>query len=263
MANVVPEQAFDVVVVDEAQDFSANQLRAIVRHLADDGTVTFVTDTAQRIYPRGVPWAETGITIPASRSFQLTRNYRNTRQIAALASSIASGLPIDDDGRLPNPAFCNRDGPSPQWIRGTFQQQLDFALAALAKINTDEETVGFLHLKGGGWFDAVRGALNQRGYSFCELQGASDWPEDGPNIGLCTLHSAKGLEFDHVFMIGLAQAHASYGAEPDDDRYASLRRLFAMGIGRARNSILLGSKPGEALHALNLIDPACVEQIDL
>lgn len=42
---------YDVVVVDEAQDFSANQVRAVVNHLADDSVCTFIRDTTQRIYP--------------------------------------------------------------------------------------------------------------------------------------------------------------------------------------------------------------------
>jgi DNA helicase IV len=38
---------YDVVVVDETQDFSANQVRAIVNHLAEDYACTFVRDTTQ------------------------------------------------------------------------------------------------------------------------------------------------------------------------------------------------------------------------
>src|SRR6202035_2531132 len=58
MADAEPVQKYDVVVVDEAQDMSANQLRAIMRHRAELSTVTIVTDTAQRIYPRGTTWIE-------------------------------------------------------------------------------------------------------------------------------------------------------------------------------------------------------------
>jgi DNA helicase IV len=263
MAAAEPDLRYDVVVVDEAQDLSANQLRAVLRHTADDATVTIVTDSAQRIYPRGAPWAEAGLNIPPSRSFRLSTNYRNTREIASLAASLAQGVPMDDDGSLPDPAACMRSGEVPLLIKGLFSHQLAFVIEKLAEIDLENETVGFLHLKGGGWFDDVRVALAQAGYEFCELQGANDWPEGTANIGLTTFHSAKGLEFDHVFMIGLAQSHAAYGDQPDDDRYESLRRLLAMGVGRARKTVLLGVKPNEALEALAIIDPATVEEITL
>ena len=39
--GIVP---WDVVIVDEAQDFSANQIRAIMQHLAESSSVTFVIE---------------------------------------------------------------------------------------------------------------------------------------------------------------------------------------------------------------------------
>ncbi|NVO24897.1 UvrD-helicase domain-containing protein [Donghicola mangrovi] len=263
MMRKEPDFQYDVIIADEAQDLSANQLRAIMQHAADDATITIVTDTTQRIYPRGGPWAEAGIQIAPARSFRLRNNYRNTLEIAALAASIADGLPIDDDGSLPDPTLCQRQGDLPQWIKGQFNRQLDYAISRLRQIDLTTETVGFLHLKGGGWFKDIRKALCDNEFEFCELQGAKEWPEGPENIGLCTFHSAKGLEFDHVFMIGLAAQHASYGTEPDDDRFDAHRRLIAMGVGRARQSVLLGSKPGEDLPLLAGIPGNLVETINL
>jgi len=263
MARAAPAFRYDVIVVDEAQDLSANQLRAVMRHAAADATVTIVTDSTQRIYPRGAPWSEAGIVIAPGRSFRLSVNYRNTRQIATLAAAIASGLVVDDDGTLPDPAACGREGPLPTLIRGRFSRQLAFVLDRLRDIDLTNETVGFLHLKGGGWFDEVRSTLAANGFDFCELQGATEWPEDAANVGLCTLHSAKGLEFDHVFMIGLAAGHATYGEEPDDDRYDAHRRLVAMGVGRARKTVMLGTKLGEELPVLATIPAAVVERVNL
>lgn len=258
-----PEVLYDVVVIDEAQDFSANQLRAVVKHASDDAIITIVTDSAQRIYPRGAPWVEAGLPVTPARSFRLTRNYRNTIQIAQLAACIADGLPMDDDSSIPDPGSCTRAGPLPVLLKGLFREQWAFVLDRLRQIDLQNETVCFLHLKGGGCFDFLKNRLNAAGFEYCNLQGAPEWPEEGPNIGLSTFHSAKGLEFDHVFMIGLAEEHASYGDEEGDDRYNNLRRLLAMGIGRARQTVTLGTKPGEALNALDLIDDALVQEIIL
>lgn len=55
---------YDVIIADETQDFSANQIRAIRNHLAEVHSLTLVVDTAQRIYARGFTWQETGLTVP-------------------------------------------------------------------------------------------------------------------------------------------------------------------------------------------------------
>jgi hypothetical protein len=264
LANAMVEaeiSPYDVIVVDEAQDLSANQIRATMAHVAANGIVTFVTDTAQRIYPRGTTWAECGVD--AQRSLPLNRNYRNTRQIARLASSIAEGLPIDVDGTLPDPARCQSDGPLPILLSGRFSQQVSYALEYLDNVDLGAETVGFLHLKGGGWFGDLRQRLGAAGVAYCELQGQRDWPEVGPNVGLSTFHSAKGLEFDHVFLLGLSQEHAPEGDDADDDRQITLRRLLAMGVGRARKMVIMGVKDGEALDLIGRIDPATYQAIRL
>ena len=55
-ASKVPCQGYDVVVVDESQDLSANQIRAILAHLDPDHVTTFIIDAVQRIYPQGFQW---------------------------------------------------------------------------------------------------------------------------------------------------------------------------------------------------------------
>jgi thymidine kinase len=54
---------YDVVIVDEAQDFSANQVRAIVNHVSDDEmehSTTLIRDSVQRIFPRAFTFDFTG-----------------------------------------------------------------------------------------------------------------------------------------------------------------------------------------------------------
>lgn len=42
-----------------------------------------------------------------------------------------------------------------------------------------------------------------------------------------------------------------------------LRRLLAMGIGRARQSALLGYKPSEASTLISYLDPDTYEEVNL
>jgi hypothetical protein len=78
---------YDIVIIDEAQDFSANQIRAVQHHLAKDHALTLVIDTIQRLYPRGYTWTEAGLDPKRVRFYRLRENHRNTTEIAALRNA--------------------------------------------------------------------------------------------------------------------------------------------------------------------------------
>jgi superfamily I DNA/RNA helicase len=117
---------YDVVVVDETQDFSANQIRAVVNHVADEFVCTFVRDTTQRIYPNFFVWRDVGVEFGAQgrRSRRLLRNYRNTRQIAEFARPLVEGVEAVEDEALPDFTSCVGEGPKPHVLRGRYSLQL-------------------------------------------------------------------------------------------------------------------------------------------
>ncbi|WP_418061196.1 UvrD-helicase domain-containing protein [Pimelobacter simplex] len=260
--NDTTADGWDVIVVDEAQDFSANQARATHAHLNDPGSLTFVMDAVQRIYPRSFTWKEAGIDIETT--YTLTENYRNTRQIAAFARSLVDGVPLDDDGALPNFDACHVDGPVPVVFYGLYNKQIDAMLAWLEE-NADLETesVAFLQPKGGRWFDFLRQRLNQAGIEWADLTRASAWPQGSEAVALSTLYSAKGLEFDHVFLPGLNAEVTPHGPGTDDTQLDNLRRLVAMGVGRARKTASIGTKPSDPSTVLSFADPETFERRDV
>lgn len=235
---------YHVIVVDETQDFSANQIRALMNHAANESTVTFVLDALQKIYPHRFLWTE--IPLAIGHRHTLRQNHRNTRDVAAFCKALLEGLALPDDGTLPDFERCTRRGPKPRLIPGRFNRQMEVVIAALKKNLKQGESNAILHALGGNWFREVRSRLKAAGIPFVEIAGQDEWPQGTENVALSTMASAKGLEFDHVFIVGLNAEVTPHGADDGDDLLEGYRRLLAMAAGRARLTVTIGYKPEEA-----------------
>jgi ATP-dependent DNA helicase UvrD/PcrA len=74
------------------------------------------------------------------------------------------------------------------------------------------------------------------------LVSDADQYEGKPGITLITLHSTKGLEFDHVFLTGMEEGicpHSRSLKENDEKGIEEERRLVYVGMTRARKSLML------------------------
>lgn len=253
---------YDVVVVDETQDMSANQIRAVMAHLDEDHSTTFIMDAIQRIYPQHFSWTEVGINWTAT--YHLSDNHRNTRQIAEFAIPLVSNLPPEDDGTIPSLENISREGRMPTVVAGRYSEQLAYMVDHLLNYHDlSNEQVAILHPRGGRYFAFCERFLRSKGLQFVSISSRRDWPTGPERIALSTLHSAKGLEFDHVLMPGLSADTTSHDGGDDHVTVDQLRRLLAMGITRAKLTVSLGYKPGEASDLLNHLDPSTYDEVDL
>lgn len=255
---------YDIIVVDETQDFSANQIRAILNHLNDDYYLTFVIDTVQRLYPRGFTWVETGLDMRNATYFRLGENHRNTVEIAAFAASITHGLTIDDDGSISDFTKATRHGPKPIVCKGLYSQQVKYAIDYIKNnVDLQNESVAFLKPKGGQWFYEITKQLTHHNLPYVTITKNKVWSRGPENIALSTMNSAKGLEFDHVIILGLSTANMQHQQDENDDKLQQLRRLLAMAISRARNSVVIGYKESEKSDLVKYFTPGTFDEMDL
>jgi DNA helicase-2/ATP-dependent DNA helicase PcrA len=85
------------------------------------------------------------------------------------------------------------------------------------------------------------------------LDAGSDAGASGDAVTLMTLHSAKGLEFPIVFLVGMEQgllphARALWGEGAGGDELEEERRLCYVGLTRAREQIYLTYAAQRTLH---------------
>jgi DNA helicase-2/ATP-dependent DNA helicase PcrA len=189
----------------------------------------------------------------------------------ALAATIAILYRINVQSAVLETALG--DAGVPVVIRGATrffdQREVKEAIMLLkgASVNTAPEplfqTVSDV-LRSLGWTQeppAVRGAVRDRWESLNALMGLADEVPDGTTlkefvaellerqagqheptmsaVTLATLHSAKGLEWDSVYIAGVSEGLLPIGYAKTEQAVEEERRLFYVGITRARRQLRL------------------------
>jgi len=250
----VPGGQYSALLIDEAHDFQDAWLR-LATQLVDPQTNSLLVlyDDAQSIYQarrRRFNFASVGIEA-RGRTSVLRLNYRNTAEVLALALQCARGLlegdePGADDERVPlvQPASAGRRGPMPLLLEApdlAAEAGLvgDHVAARLADGSAPQDIA--LVTRTRTLMTPLERALKQRGIAFQSMRDEAfrrfDWA--APTVKLLTMHSAKGLEFAHVFVAGLQAL-----PQPQADAAEELRLLY-VAMTRATQTLVL-SAAGES-----------------
>jgi AAA domain/Nuclease-related domain/UvrD-like helicase C-terminal domain len=252
----VPGGQYTAILIDEAHDFDDAWLRIATRMVSPTSNSLLVLyDDAQSIYQgrrRKFNFASVGIEARGRTSI-LRLNYRNTREVMALAVNCAhsllhadDGLPApngSDDDNLPlvQPTTAGRQGPLPVLIeaRGEAEEARLVAdrIAALAAEGVALNDIAVL-ARGKRLLAPLARELGARAVAMQSMHDEAfrrfDWQAQAVR-GL-TLHSAKGLEFAHVFVVGL---HVLPFA---DESMADAVRLLYVGMTRATQALVLSAQ---------------------
>lgn len=231
------------LIIDEAQDFPNEMfrfLRFVARRL-NNGGLTILADENQRLQEdnSNIEQIHKGLGIKiddASRSFKLTENFRNTRQIAELASTFYVGL---SSGR---PNLPKRQGSKPELVKtDSMVAQVEYIVRILSNRAVGEVGVftqnDSMRKK---FYDLLRHRL-QGQYDVQTYSSKDDANHGAERLvfdrsGMLTVinrHSCKGLEFDVVFIPEL-QAINIDGSDLDVFRM----NMYVM-CSRARESVYM------------------------
>jgi DNA helicase IV len=200
------------IVVDEAQDLSPMQLRAIARR-CEHGSLTLLGDLAQATAPwAATDWQDTLTHLGKAdaRLVPLTVGFRVPAAVVALANTLLPALSVS----VPEAVSLRRDGSL------DIHKVDDLAAATVAEVRaalTHEGSIGVIAADAA--IDGLAVVLRDEGLTVI-VPGTDTDSDVDAQITLLPASLAKGLEYDHVIVVEPADIVA---AEP-----RGLNRLYVV-----------------------------------
>ncbi|MEI8254388.1 MAG: ATP-binding domain-containing protein, partial [Deltaproteobacteria bacterium] len=222
-----PPELFDHLVIDEAQDFGAVELRVLLASVRARTGVAIVGDENQKIVPHAdfIGWDALAreLGIEDVKQAKLRVPHRATGPIMALAGRLAD-----------EPAALGRPGPVPLYHRAADSAALEEWLAEQLVEMAAEQPGAHLcvvtrHRQG---TEMLTAHLRERLAGLVDVRHAhNDSWRFAPGVTVTNANQIKGLEFDAVFVV--EPTAANYPPEE------AMRRLLYTVLTRARDRLLL------------------------
>jgi hypothetical protein len=219
-------EPFDVILVDEGQDFDDLMLRVVLALLKPGGDFVLSLDSYQDLYMRGRSWKSVGIKAGV-RPHTLKRVYRNTKAIFDFTQRFIGEEPRVNMQLALLPEAGAFDGTAPEVLRFQDTGELENFLlkdlkGCVQRGEYRRSETGIIYddkVYGSDRFSYDNRALPMRLLSSLEASGIpSTWVSQDvrskemydvttDRVSLISIHSAKGLDFDLVYLVGLDHIH--------------------------------------------------------
>lgn len=243
------ELRYDHVMVDEVQDFDKSWLMAVTK--VPRVSLSMAGDLAQKIYRRSFSWSSVGIQVQGGRSRKLSSSHRTTRQIMEVAEYLLANNDVSQMVDYTPPAKPTKNGEKVRVInaqdpRSAYTAGYELVSQHFKRLRTTTVAVAMPFNR--QLFPAQK-ALEKLGVTVKKAKGATLGSFDG-GVVVTTYHQLKGLEFDHVVIMGLHDAQypgrllENVPEEDQADEENLLRRVLYVAMTRAKESVtLVGSDP--------------------
>lgn len=251
--NILPYKS---VIVDESQDLGTQAFK-LIRQIAGEehkNDIFIVGDTHQRIYSNKVVLSKCGINI-RGRSHRLKINYRTTEETRTWAFNLLNGIKFDDldTGTEDNKGYKSLvHGPSPEVVNfNNIEEEVDYIANRIKDLEEQGIDLNNICLvaRTDRQLDMYREFLRDRMIKTYKIHRKEAEDRQNKCIRVATMHRVKGLEFDHVFLVGINDGVVPFKPFIDSSsdnavrkqRIIAERSLLYVAATRAKKAVFVSS----------------------
>ena len=195
--NDTDKRRYTHIIVDEGQDFSPMMIRSLIKAVPSNGSFTFFGDVAQQIYGSRMSWRDSGINV--EKIWRFDKNYRNPYTVIKFAKDITNSKYWHRDNDMVDASGAVAEGVKPILIE--FSDKLsEKDWIANRAISESKQSSVVIVCRNRSDIDEFLHILKEKGCNATEIDKNTPGYNYVKTVYLTTFHTAKGLEFDNVFI---------------------------------------------------------------